>query len=162
MSAYTLEPGEYIYLLKCDCCGEAKRRVLGFVSRDGDAHAVYYALLNVAENEPRVGLTVSVGPWWGDTNPSERKWIHAEVWPEEDGVHMGVREPQQSNFYPWLKGGVPLSPEEAKTSDAMREISAVADFIVEEDPAVSSYLQGEELDERGREQRDADGASHNC
>jgi hypothetical protein len=162
MSAYTLELGEYLWRLKCECCGETKKRIFGFVSRDGDAHAVYYALLNVTEEKPRVGLTVSVGPWWGDTNPSERKWIHAEVWPDEDGIHMSVREPQQSNFYPWPKGGVAMDAEEAKKSDAMQEIWAVADFIVEEDPAISSYLRSAELDERGREERDADGASHKC
>ena len=64
MSLYTLEAGEYIYRLKCECCGKPKKRVFGFVSKDNDAHAVYYALLNVTEDKPRVGLTVSVGPWW--------------------------------------------------------------------------------------------------
>lgn len=162
MSEYTLELGESIFRLKCECCDEVKKRVLGFVSRDGDAHAVYYALLNVTEKEPRVGLTVSVGPWWGDTNPSDRNWIHAEVCAEDDGFRMSVREPQQSNFYPWPKGGNPLNPEEAKTSDAMQEIWAVADFIVENDPAISSYLQGEDLNVQGREERDADGAAHKC
>lgn len=162
MSAYTLELGEYVYRVKCECCDNAKKRVFGFVSKDDDAHAVYYALLNITESKPRVGLTISVGPWWGNSNPSERQWIHANVWPEDDGIHMGVREPQESNFYPWPRGGVPLSAEQARKSEVLQEIWAVADFIVEKDPAISSYLQGEELDEQGREIRDADGAAHNC
>lgn len=61
MNPYTLETGEFIYLLRCDCCNQEKKRVFGFVSKDGDAHSVYYALLNVTEEKPRVGLTVSVG-----------------------------------------------------------------------------------------------------
>lgn len=162
MSDYKLELGEYLYRLRCDCCSHAKNRVFGFVSKDGDAHSVYYALLNVTEDRSRVGLTVSVGPWWENTNPSERKWIHADVWSEDDGIHMALRDPQQSNFYPWQRGGVPLNPEEARASELIQEIWAVADFIVDEDPTISSYLQAVDLDVRGREERDADGPAHTC
>ncbi len=63
MSAYTLELSPYIYRLKCEYCDQAKKRVFGFISKEDDAHAVYYALLNITEGKPRVGLTVSVGPW---------------------------------------------------------------------------------------------------
>jgi hypothetical protein len=162
MSEYTLETGETIYVLICECCGRPKKRVFGFVSNNGDAHAVYYALLNITEERPRVGLTLSVGPWWGDTDPAERKWIHADVWPEEDGIHMGMRDPQQSNFYPWSRGGRPLDTDQGKSEPNMQEIWAVADFIVEADPAVSSYLQGLELDQRGRDEKDAESAAPNC
>lgn len=162
MSQYTLELGEYIYRLRCECCSKSKKRVFGFVKKDSDAHSVYYALLNVTEGKPRVGLTVSVGPWWENTNPSERKWIHAEAWSEDDGIHMALRDPQQSNFYPWPRGGLPLTPDEARASELIEEIWAVADFIVEQDPAVSSYLEGIDLNEQGREERDADGAARSC
>ncbi len=162
MSAYTLELGEYVYSLRCDCCNNPKKRVFGFVSKDGDAYSVYYALLNVTEDKPRVGLTVSVGPWWENTNPSERQWIHVDVWPEDDGNHMALRDPRQSNFYPWPRGGVPLNPDEARASESIEEIWAIADYIVETDPAVSSYLEAIDLDEQGREERDADGPAHTC
>jgi hypothetical protein len=162
MSEYTLELGEYIYRLRCECCGNAKKRVFGFVSKDGDARAVYYALLNITEDKPRVGLTLSVGPWWGNTNPLERKWIHAEVWSENDGTHMALRDPQQLNFYPWARGGVPLTPDEARASELIEEIWSVADYVVEEDPAISSFLEEIKLDEQGREEREADGAARSC
>lgn len=162
MSEYTLELDEYIYRLECACRSKAKKRVFGFISKDGDAHSVYYALLNVTEEKPRVGLTVSVGPWWDNTNPSERRWIHAEAWSEDDGIHMALREPQQSNFYPWSRGGVPLTPDDARASELIDEIWAVADYIVQEDPAVSSYLEGLNLDERGREERHAGGSARTC
>jgi hypothetical protein len=162
MNPYTLETGEYIYRLQCACCNQAKKRVFGFVSKDGDAHSVYYALLNITEEKPRVGLTLSVGPWWGDTSPSDRKWIHAEVWPEDDGTHMALRDPQQSNFYPWARGGIPLMPDEARASESIQEIWDIADYIVETDPAISSYLDGSDPDATGREARDADGVANHC
>jgi hypothetical protein len=162
MSPYTLEIGEYIYRLRCECCGQRKKRVWGFISKDGDAHAVYYALLNVEDKRPRVGLTLSVGPWWDGTQPSQRSWLHLEVWPEDDGVHMSIREPQQSNFYPWEKGGTPLNREDAKSSYVIEEIWSVADFIIMTDMAVSSYLDANSVDSEGRQERDANTSMHNC
>jgi hypothetical protein len=52
MSSYRLEPSEYLYRLTCECCGTEKNRVWGFILKDGDANAVYYALLNVSEGPP--------------------------------------------------------------------------------------------------------------
>lgn len=162
MSAYSLETGEYLWHLTCDCCGEKKNRVWGFVSKNGDAHALYYALLNIDEDKPRVGLTLSVGPWWDGTHPSQRSWVHLDVWTETDGTHMGIRDPKESNFFPWEKGGTPLDRDQAKASDVIQEIWSVADYIVESDPAVSAYLNGRGVDEGGREIRQADHPSPNC
>jgi hypothetical protein len=158
MADYSLEVGEYVNELTCSCCGEKKKRVWGFVSKDGSAHAVYYALLNITEEQPRVGLTLSVGPWWENSDPRKRTWIHLEVWSESDGFHMNIRNPKESNFYPWEKGGKPYEREEAKRSDLIDEFWSVADFIVESDRAVSSYLNGERLDETGRAVRNLDSA----
>jgi hypothetical protein len=162
MSDYSLETGEYVYRLTCECCGNEKNRVWGFISKNGDAHAVYYALLNVTEENPRVGLTLSVGPWWDGTNPSQRLWPHLNVLSEADGIHMNIRDPKESNFYPWEKGGASLTREQAKLSSSIHEIWSVADFIVDRDPAVSSYLEGSAVATYGREMRQADHPSRNC
>jgi hypothetical protein len=162
MGNYTLETGEYIYRLTCECCLTEKNRVWGFVSKDGDAHAVYYALLNLEEKYPRVGLTLSVGPWWEGTEPSERVWVHLNACAGVHGIEMGIRDPKESNFYPWEKGGTPLSREEAKANIAIEEIWWVADFIVAADVAVSSYLAGKAVDAGGRERRDTDQSLHIC
>jgi len=68
-----------------------KEPCLGFVSKNGDAHDVYYALLNLGEKIPRVGLTLSVGPWWEGTEPSQRVWLHVYVCAGEHGIEMGIR-----------------------------------------------------------------------
>jgi hypothetical protein len=162
MGNYTLETGEYIYRLTCECCLTEKNRVWGFVSRDGDAHAVYYALLNLEEKSPRVGLTLSVGPWWDGTEPSQRVWLHVNVCSGARGIEMGIRDPKESNFYPWEKGGTPLDREEALANSAIEEIWSVADFIVATDVAVSSYLSGKAVDAEGREPRKGDQSSHSC
>ena len=162
MGNYTLETSEYIHRLICECCLTEKNRVWGFVFRDGDAHAVYYALLNLEEKSPRVGLTLSIGPWWEGTEPSQRVWLHVNVCTGERGIEMGIHDPKESNFYPWEKGGTPLNREEALASSDVKEIWSVADFIVATDVAVSSYLSGEAVDVEGRELRKGDQPSHSC
>jgi hypothetical protein len=155
-------PAKPSYRLSCECCGQRKKRVWGFISKDGDAHAIYYALFNVEDEHPRMGLTLSVGPWWDGTQPLQRYWLHLKVWRGDDGVHMSIRDPQESNFYPREKGGTPLSREDAKSNGVIDEIWSVADFIIESDIAVSSYLAGNYIDSEGREERDADSSVHSC
>jgi hypothetical protein len=162
MSDYSLETGEYLWRLTCDCCGKQKNRTWGFISKNGDAHAIYCALLNVEEERPRVGLTLSVGPWWDGSEPSQRSWVHLDIWPGNDGTHMGIRDPKESNYYPWEEGGTPLTREQATLSDTIQEIWPVADFIVATDAAVSSYLKGSGVDAVGREIQQADYPARNC
>ncbi len=75
---------------------------------------------------------------------------------------MGIRDPKESNYYPWEKGDTPLTREEAKLGDAFQEIWSVAHFIVVTDAAVSSYLNGSGVDAVAREIRQADHPEHNC
>jgi hypothetical protein len=162
MSDFSLETGEGIVRVTCECCGNDKKRVWGFVSRSGDAHAVYYALLNVTEDRPRIGLTLSIGPWWDGTEPSQRSWCHIDIRAEPDNFQFAIRDPKESNFYPWEKGGRPLNPEQAAAMGITDEIQAVANFIVQTDPAILSYFDGMEPNTVGREPRDADSPQHSC
>jgi hypothetical protein len=162
MSAYRIEVGEYIYSLTCECCGTEKRRVWGFVYKHGDAHAVYYALLNVREESPRVGLTVSAGLWGDGTEPSQRSWVHIDIQAEGDKLQLVIRDPKESNFYPWAIGGTPLTAEQAVVDSATAEIRAVTNFIVATDVAISSYLSGAEVNATGREPKVAEGAQRSC
>lgn len=46
--------------------------------------------------------------------------------------------------------GIALTREEALASSMKEDFFAVADYIVEEDPAVNSYLMGQQINIRGR------------
>ena len=162
MGNYSLEAGETIWHIKCKCCGSKKNRVIGFVCKDGRGHAKYYALLNIEEKRPRVGLTISVGPWSdrsasSDRTPAlhfelpRRSWAHLDFWSEGDETHMDIRHPNTSPHFPWEKGGAPLMPEQANDRSVFHEISSVANFIVNTDPAISSYLNGGRVNVLGRE-----------
>jgi hypothetical protein len=63
---------------------------------------------------------------------------------------MMVREP--SDLYTGKAIlGLPLSRSEVLGSSFQEELFAVADFIAFNDPAVKSYLLGEEVSSEGRE-----------
>lgn len=162
MSELSLETGEGIVRVTCECCGNEKKRVWGFITKSDDAYAVYYALLNITEGRPRIGLTVSVGPWWDGTDPSRRSWCHIDIRTEPDKFQFVLRDPKESNFYPWQKGGRPLNAEQAAAMGMTDEIQMVANFIVQTDPAISSYLGGMEPNPVGRQPRDANGPQHRC
>jgi len=162
MGNYSLEIGETVWHITCKCCGRKKNRVIGFVCKDGCGHAKYYALLNIEEKRPRVGLTISVGQWLDRSDRSSRtpslefelrrrSWAHLDVCCEHDGMHMDIRDPKTSPHYPWEKGGAPLAREQAKVSSAIQDIWLVANFIAGTDPAISSYLSGRTVNVAGRE-----------
>ena len=81
---------------------------------------------------------------------------------EPDKFQLVIKDPKASNFYPWEKGGRPLTPEQAAAKGMTGEIQTVANFVVQTDPAISSYLDGIELNTVGREPRNADVPQHNC
>ena len=73
-----------------------------------------------------------------------------------------IRDPKESNFYPWLKGGTPLNPEQASVNAALEEFRSVTNFVVGTDPAISSYLGGAAVNLADRELRDAEHLQRNC
>jgi len=173
MGNYSLEPGDTVWHITCKCCGRKKNRVIGFVYKDGRGHAKYYALLNIEEERPRVGLTVSVGPWsdrsaGSDRTPAldfelpGRSWAHLDVWSAYDGTHVDIRHPNTSPHFPWEKGGTPLTREKAEVSRATQEIWSVTKFIVNADPAISSYLNGENVSVVRREVRHGVHPARSC
>src|SRR4051812_38933553 len=111
MAKYELELGDHVVNLTCECCSKPVKRVWGYVSKDGFAHAVYYALLAGHEDDDRrVGHTVSIGVW-GNDDPraaEHRQWCHIHARNMDDSFQLRVGEPDESNFYPGEIGGKPL------------------------------------------------------
>ena len=163
MPKYELELGPKVINITCECCNQQVKRVWGFVSKDGWAHSVYYALLaGHADDDRRVGFTVSIGQWWKDDaeSVSARRWCHVWARCQEEQFRLLVGEPEESNFHPWKTGGQPMTREEMLASALRHEFFEVLDFVNVEDPAINSYLLGEEVNISGRECEHKDVAEH--
>lgn len=147
---FSLELGEEVANKICHCCGEQYKSVVGFIKKDEDAYAVYFATLQTGHPDITVGLTVSIGKWWDDTALDQRHWIYLTVKPSPENFNMRIEDPGCSPHSDFKSLGIALTRKEALTSEIREDFFAVADYIVDEDPAVNSYLMGEAVNIRGR------------
>jgi hypothetical protein len=151
---YTIELNDHLKTFDCPDCGEESITAWGWISKDGAAHAVYYAGLMKGHEEASVRLTISIGGW-GVENADEqhvesRHWLFIEARPTADSYKMMVREPEESFYFDKRLLGRPMSRATALASPELREFFAVADFVAFNDPAVKSYLIGQEISTSGR------------
>ena len=151
---YAIELNERVKTFDCPHCGKQSKTVWGFISRDGAAHAVYYAGLMTGHDQASVRLTISIGGWGAESEGEEqvkgRNWLLIEARPTSDSYEMMVREPEESFYFDKLILGRPMRRRDALASPLVDEFFAVADFIAFNDPAVKSYLLGQEVSLSGR------------
>jgi len=151
---FSLELGGEVARLECDCCGKPFKSVCGFIKKDDWAYSTYFATLHTGHDEIAVGLTVSIGKWWDDSRTAVqgRKWVFMRVWPSDSGTGFEVRieEPDSSRHANSKILGKKLTTENARKNPLLDDFFAVSDFIIDNDPAVLSYLSGEELNITGR------------
>jgi hypothetical protein len=151
---FSVELGEEIANLTCDCCGKPFKSVCGFIKRDDWAYSIYLATLQSGHDEISVGLTVSIGKWWDDSEEAiqQREWVYLDVWPSETGGGFEIRidDPDSSRHATMKTLGRKLEPEQARQSSNLGDFFAATDFIIDNDPAVLSYLSGGNINIVGR------------
>jgi hypothetical protein len=152
VKGFTLELGPEVANLTCDHCGKPFQSVCGFISKDDWAYSVYFAALQTGHDAIEVGLSLSIGKWWENSAVEERSWVYLRVWPSESGsgFEMRVEEPEGSRHVDSKILGKKLSCDEARQSPLLNDFFAVADFAIDNDPAVLSYLSGKEINIAGR------------
>jgi hypothetical protein len=143
--SFSLELAEDVASITCSRCGKELTSVCGFITRDGDAYSTYFALLHTGHDEIVVLLTLSIGTWWDDEALNERHWVALTVRPSETQFNMRIEEPEKSRHVNWKPLGIPMNRNEALTSPLRKAFFEIADYIVEQDPAVNSYLNGREV-----------------
>jgi hypothetical protein len=81
-----------------------------------------------------------VGKWWDNDAVDERFWVFLRVWQEENEYRMGLLDPTLSHHRNYKALGNGLDREAALANPLRDEFFRIADFIVDNDPAVMSYL----------------------
>lgn len=149
---FSLELGPEVANLTCDHCGKPFKSVNGYIKKDSWAYSIYFATLQTGHEEIAVGLTLSIGKFWDDSAVDQRIWVYMHVWPSESGsgFEMRVEEPETSRHADFKLLGRKMSCEEARESPLLEEFFAVAGYAIDNDPAVLSYLSGEEINIVGR------------
>jgi hypothetical protein len=151
-SEFSLELGAEVANITCDHCGKLFKSVCGFIKKDDWAYSAYFATLQTGHDEIEMGLSLSIGKWWDDSAVDERSWVYMRVWPSESGTGFEVRveEPEASRHLNSKMLGRKLTRDEARQSPLLNDFFAVADYVIDHDPAVLSYLSGEEVNIAGR------------
>ena len=142
---FSLELAEDVASITCSHCGKQLTSVCGFITRDGNAYSTYFALLHTGHDEIVALLTISIGKWWDDEALNERHWVALTVKPSETQFNMRIEEPEKSRHVNWKPLGIPMTRDEALASSLRKAFFEIADYIVEQDPAVNSYLNEREL-----------------
>ncbi len=57
---------------RCECCSARATRLTRFVTRDGNAFAVYYASYSNSHPEKELAMLISLGDWSDEDDPSRR------------------------------------------------------------------------------------------
>ena len=140
MSTYKIEVGENRSASTCHCCGRKSSVGHGFVYRNGDAHAVYYAGWSTDHSEVRVSLALAIGEWDDGSSAADRTNFGLEAREGDEEILFRVIEPEES---PWSSTellGDMLPREKALSASLLDEAFIVAEQVVRNHPAISDYL----------------------
>lgn len=99
--------------------------------------------MHTGHDEIVVLLTISIGKWYDDDALDERHWVALTVRPSETHFNMRIEEPERSRHINFKPLGIPLTRNEALASPLVKAFFEVADYIVEQDSTVNSYLRGQ-------------------
>ena len=124
----------------CDCCGGTTTRLTRFVTREGNAFAVYFANFSNNHSERYVSVLAGFGDWSEEAQPSERTAIAFRIWTNETNYQVGLVDGDEYWETDYL--GKRLSREQALTSEWRQEAFDLSDHIVECDEPVIEYLSG--------------------
>ncbi len=140
MSMLKLELGESGEAAPCECCDARSRTAHGFVYRDDDAYAVYYAGWSDGHPGRGVTLAIAVGEWTEGSSPSDRVSIGILAMPTPSSVDFKVMSPADSPWGDTPLLGKMLGREHALAHPALKEAMHVAEHIVRDDARVRRFL----------------------
>ncbi len=137
-----LEMDEHVDMRTCSQCGTQYPRVHGFLYRNGDAWAIYWAELykdHPNHPEPRALMTIALGNDWSEgADSSSHAWVQLDAWPQGDQIQMRFIDP--SGTLDAATFGTALSREAALSHKDGNDFLACADQVIYQDTRVSALL----------------------
>jgi hypothetical protein len=125
----------------CGCCGKTITRLTRFVTRDGDAYAVYYVEFTEGHDHRRADVMVGLGEWGDDTVVPEeaRVAFTFKIWLGEESYQVSMIDPDDS---PWTTRflGRRISRADALKHPALQEVFDLSDHIARCDKPLIGFL----------------------
>lgn len=136
----TLEQGEESMPTACECCGRYSRTVHGFVYRNDDAYAVYYAGWSEGHPERGVTMAIAMGEWGDDSDASDRVSVGVRAFASSSEIHFSILDPEES---PWSRTdllGDMIPRKVALHHPSLKEVFTIAEVLVEHDFRVRDFF----------------------
>lgn len=138
---YDVEIGENAEPSTCYCCGQESEIGHGFVYRDGDARAVYYAGWAANHLDKKITIALAIGEWGDDSSTGDRTCFGLEAYEGDKDILFSVIDAENS---PWADTdllGKMLSRKEALKHTLLEEVFIIAEYIVRNHKAINKYLK---------------------
>lgn len=139
-SGYEIEVAEPS-VRRCEDCGELSVRRTGFVHRNDDAYAVYYAAYTNHHADHGLAMLVALGDWDDDADPADRAAFYCRVRPTEVAYEVMLGDAAES---PWSDAkiiGRLLSRDAARAHPWRDAAFEVLDAALAQDLSLRSFLR---------------------
>jgi hypothetical protein len=139
--ALSIEPAPEVEQQVCADCGRPFSSVHGFLYEDGDAYAVYHALLQRDHPATVVDVALSFGSWADEATAVDRTRIGIRVWPEEDELKMHINDPRESAWGDSETFGEMAGRGEVLGTPLEQEALRTVEFVIAHDSRVEEHLR---------------------
>ena len=140
-SALSIEPAPEVTEQVCADCGRPFSSVHGFLYDEGDAYAVYHALLQTEHPLTVADIALSFGSWDEDATGDDRNRVGLRVWPEGEELKMHITDASESGWGDSETFGRMLSRRDVMGTDRQTEALTAVEFVIERDPRVADHLR---------------------
>lgn len=138
---FQLEIGENCKSSICHCCGRKSFIGHGFIYKDGDAYAVYYAGWAPSHSSMKVSFAIAIGKWDDNSTVQDRICFGLEAYEDKEEILLSVIDPPDS---PWknteLLGNM-ISRKEALHNPSIKEVFDITELIIRKHEAIKKYLK---------------------
>ena len=140
MNNYYIEIGEDSNPSLCHCCGKKSCTGHGFVYKDGDAYAVYYAAWSDSHLERKMSIALAVGEWDDNSIAEDRTCFGLEAYEAENDILFRLIDPENS---PWPETdlmGKMIHREQGLNHHKLSEVFTIAEEVLRNHAAIRNYL----------------------
>lgn len=130
---------------ECECCGGITTRLTRFVTREGNAYAIYHAMYGEQHRDRGVIGIVGLGDWFEGSNPESRVAFAVRLWFDGTQFQVTIIDALES---PWKDVNIisrKLSRDEGLRHPWIQDVFHITDHITLEDPAIREFFAEETL-----------------
>ena len=140
MNHYKIEVGEDNQPSVCHCCDNESNTGHGFIYKNDDAYAVYYAGWSASHPDKVVSLAIAIGEWDDNSTTDDRTCLGIEAYENLNSIDFRVINPNES---PWPSTdllGEMFDRDQALSNKNLDDFYNIAELIVRNHDGIRDYL----------------------